>query len=172
MVRWPERIEAGTVCREPLWSMDFVPMALKAAELDLLTLPTLPTDGTFDGRDPTATLAGEAPSPHQYLYWQWGSKSAAVRQGQYKLIRESKSRTRDWQLFDLSTDLGETTNLAASKPELAGRLEAEFERWRKDAKTGRQDGAMRGSAAGCPGGLFGDGGRYIAASEVRAMLNP
>ena len=53
--------------------MGFVPMALKAAGLDL------PTDRAFDGRDPTPTLTGETPSPHEYLYWQWGPKSAAAK---------------------------------------------------------------------------------------------
>jgi arylsulfatase A-like enzyme len=131
IVRWPGRIRAGTVCREPLVSMDFVPMVLHAAGLDL------PSDRYLDGRNPTATLAGEAPSPHKYLYWSWGGNSAAIRMGRYKLLRERQSTNQDWQLFDLETDIGETANLRSAQPALAEQLIAEYERWEKDAKTGR-----------------------------------
>ena len=56
VVRWPGRIQAGTVCREPLISLDFFMMSLKAAGAPL------PDDRVIDGRDPTATLAGEVAS--------------------------------------------------------------------------------------------------------------
>jgi arylsulfatase A-like enzyme len=131
IVRWPGRIKSGTVCREPLVSMDIVPMALRAAGLDL------PSDRHLDGKDPTAALTGKAASPHKYICWSWGSNSAAIRMGRYKLLREKMSTNQDWQLFDLATDIGETANLRSAKPELADDLIAEYERWEKDAKTGR-----------------------------------
>ena len=131
IVRWPGRIKPGAVCREPLVSMDFVPMALRAAGL------ALPSDRVLDGQDPTETLAGEAPSPHKYLYWRWGSNSVAIRMGRYKLLREKQSTNQNWQLFDLQTDIGETANLVSAKPELAEHLEAEYERWEKQVSSGR-----------------------------------
>jgi len=131
IVRWPGRIKPGTVCREPLVSMDFVPMVLHAAGL------ALPADRVLDGKDPTAALAGRAPSPHKYLYWRWGTNSAAIRMGRYKLIRERYSTSQEWQLFDLQTDIGETANLLASRPELAEHLKAEYEHWEKEATSGR-----------------------------------
>ena len=131
IVRWPGRIEPGSVCREPLSSMDFVPMALHAAGL------ALPSDRVLDGKDPTVALAGRGPSPHKYLYWRWGSNSAAIRMGRYKLLREKQSTNQNWQLFDLKTDIGETANLVSQKPELAEQLETEYERWEKEATSGR-----------------------------------
>ncbi|UCC97056.1 MAG: sulfatase-like hydrolase/transferase [Phycisphaerales bacterium] len=131
IVRWPGRIKPGTVCREPLTSMDFVPMALHAAGLEL------PSDRVLDGRDPTAALAGEGPSPHKYLYWCWGANSAAIRMGRYKLLREQQSTNKDWQLFDLQTDIGETANLVAARPEMAENLKAEYERWETGATAQR-----------------------------------
>jgi arylsulfatase A-like enzyme len=127
IVRWPGVIKPGTVCREPLTSMDFVPMALRAAGL------ALPSDRVLDGKDPTAALAGEGPSPHKYLYWRWGDRSAAIRMGRFKLLREQQSTNPDWQLFDLQTDIGETANLLAARPGLAEQLKAEYERWEKEA---------------------------------------
>jgi len=131
IVRWPGRIKPGTLCREPLVSMDFVPMALRAAGL------APPSDRLLDGKDPTAALAGEGPSPHKYLYWRWGEKSAAIRMGRFKLLREQQSTNQDWQLFDLQADMGETANLIAEKPDLAEHLRTEYERWEKEAAGGR-----------------------------------
>ena len=131
IVRWPGRIKPGILCYEPLVSMDFVPMALRVAGL------LLPSDRVLDGKDPTAALAGEKPSPHKYLYWRWGAKSAAIRMGRYKLLREQQSTNQNWQLFDLQTDIGETANLVSTKPELAKSLEAEYRRWEKETSNGR-----------------------------------
>jgi arylsulfatase A-like enzyme len=147
IVRWPGRIRPDTICREPLWSLDLLPMALRAAGLEL------PGDRILDGRDPTATLAGEAPSPHERLCWRWGSRGTAIRQGRYKLLRESQARTRDWQLFDLETDIGETKNLSAERPELARKLQAAFERWECDTTAGvKKAGEGRAGEASTPTG--------------------
>lgn len=127
IVRWPGRIEPGTLCREPLTSMDFVPMMLRAAGLPL------PVGRVLDGRDPMDTLAGRSASPHRYLYWRWDKAGAAIRMGRYKLVREQDSPNQDWQLFDLRTDSGESADLRAAKPELAEHLRAEYERWIAEA---------------------------------------
>jgi arylsulfatase A len=131
LVRWPGRIPPGTVCHEPLWSMDFVPLALRAAGL------ALPNDRILDGKDPTETLAGRAGSPHTCLYWQWGKAGFAVRKGRYKLIREQDTPHQDWQLFDLQTDLGESRDLRPARPELAEQLRAEYERRRAECRNAR-----------------------------------
>jgi arylsulfatase A-like enzyme len=125
IVRWPGRIPAATVCREPLWSLDFLPMAVVAAG------GTLPGDRVLDGRDPTAALAGEAPSPHDSLYFHYGS-SSAVRHGRYKLYR--RNGRSDWELFDLKTDVGETANQAARKPDVVKALAKEHERFLQEAR--------------------------------------
>jgi arylsulfatase A-like enzyme len=111
--------------------MDFVAMALAAAGLEP------PTDRVLDGKDPTATLAGKASSPHEFMCWKYGSRAMAIRQGQYKLIKADKARTKEWQLFDLANDIGETYNLAAAKPELVQEMEGKFNEWLEDAKTGK-----------------------------------
>lgn len=120
IVRWPGRFPAGTVCREPLISLDFFVLAAKAAGA------SLPDDRIIDGRDPTATLAGKAPSPHEALYFQF-RRSSAVRQGRHKLLRTAPDEP--FRLFDLSQDVGETADLAARKPDLAAALQRDFDRW-------------------------------------------
>ena len=122
LVRWPGRIRPGTVCRQPLILMDFFVMVLKAAGAPL------PDDRIIDGRDPTATLAGKAPSPHDCLFFRYGG-SRAVRSGRYKLLRPRGSPS--WQLYDLVSDVGETRDLAAEKPEVAADLKRRFDEWQR-----------------------------------------
>ena len=120
LVRWPGRIPPGTTCDEVLVSMDFFPMILQAAGV------ALPDDRIIDGRDPTATLAGKAPSPHRMLFFKYHGASA-VRSGQYKLLRTRANRP--WELYDLAVDIGETTDLAAKKPNVVANLERQYEQW-------------------------------------------
>ncbi len=120
LVRWPGVIEPGTVCREPLVHMDFFVMALRAAGA------AMPKDRIIDGRDPTAALADKAPTPHEHLFFQY-RKMSAVRSGRYKIVRAAKDQP--FQLYDLHDDLGETTDLAAEKPEVVAALQRRFERW-------------------------------------------
>lgn len=120
IVRWPRRVPAASVCREPLWSLDLLAMAIVAAG------GVLPRDRVLDGRDPTAALAGEAASPHESLYFHYGS-SSAVRHGRYKLYR--RNGRSPWELFDLETDVGETANLAAREPEIVKALSEQFQRF-------------------------------------------
>ena len=120
IARWPGRLPAGTVCREPLLSCDLFAMAVAAAG------GALPSDRTFDGRDPTAALAGKAPSPHGTLYFQF-RKQAAMRRGRYKIVRTNPAQ--EFQLFDLVDDIGETTNVAAAHPDLLEVMKRDFVQW-------------------------------------------
>ena len=94
---------------------------------------SLPNDRILDGRDPTPTLTGASPSPHDALHWVWdqgrNEQWRGMRQGQYKIVR--KSDQEPWQLYDLDQDVGETTDLATARPELLQSLTARFEGWQK-----------------------------------------
>ncbi len=126
IVRWPGRLPAGSVCREPLLSCDFLPMAIAAAG------GPLPHDRTIDGRDPTATLAGNAASPHDALFFEF-RKHSARRRCRWKLVRADPKH--QFQLFDLQADRGETTNLASRHPQLVAKMQRAFEKWQ--ASVGR-----------------------------------
>ncbi len=124
LVRWPGKIEPGTVCCEPLVSMDLVPMIVHAAA------GQLPQDHAFDGRDPTAALAGHASGGHEMLCFQWGRRSA-IRVGHHKYLRDEAGE--EIELYDLQNDLGEAHNLADQQPALVRELSDRLGRWLKDA---------------------------------------
>ncbi|MBN1421927.1 MAG: sulfatase-like hydrolase/transferase [Planctomycetes bacterium] len=120
IVRWPERLPAGRICRQPFMSCDLLPMALAAAGAPV------PRDRIIDGRDPTAALAGRGPSPHKALFFRFGTYDAVVC-GRRKLLRTRS--TEPWQLYDLEEDIGETRDRRAQEPAAAADLSRRFERW-------------------------------------------
>ena len=121
IVRWPERIQPGTVCREPIANIDLLPFVLSAAG------QSVPGGLQLDGRNPTATLVGEAPSPHKFLFFEF-RKWSAVRSGRWKIVRSRPDAA--FQLYDLASDWGETRDLIDEHPEIAHRLIGAFEKWR------------------------------------------
>lgn len=111
-VRWPGRIEPGTVTDHLCYYPDVMPTlsAIAGAECP-------PTDGLSF----LPTLLGEGDQKaHGHLYWEYG-KQTALREGKWKLY---SSKPGDWELYDLSIDLEEKTDLAASRPDLVKRLAA------------------------------------------------
>ena len=89
----------------------------------------MPNDRIIDGRDPTAVLAGEGLSPHEYLFFEY-RKWSAVRNGRWKIVRSRPERP--FELYDLSTDWSESRNLAVEMPDRLNRMAAAFEKWRSE----------------------------------------
>lgn len=131
IIRWPGKVPAGSVVREPLVNMDLFVLALRAAGLDV------PQNRVVDGRDPMDVLRDGAASPHRNLYFRYRDISG-IRQGRWKVVRPAPGAPLE--LYDLSVDFTETTDLATSRPELAQRLWREFESWLDDVgKAGIRD---------------------------------
>jgi len=76
----------------------------------------------IDGISMYATLSGQGiQKKHKYLYWEfpvWGGRKA-VRMGKWKAVQYGVSKNADApiELYDLSSDIGETKNVAAFYPE-------------------------------------------------------
>ena len=135
VARWPGRIPAGTVVREPAMTIDVLPTI---ARLVGAPLPERP----IDGLDISPLLLGEpgARSPHEALLFYYGTELRAVRGGRYKLVLPHRSQTLDGPagsggipgkykqadvplaLYDLVADVGETTDVAAAHPDVVERL--------------------------------------------------
>jgi arylsulfatase A-like enzyme len=85
----------------------------------------------LDGRNPLATLAGTAKSPHERLAFAY-DKCSALREGSLKIVRPASDRP--WELYDLSSDLVESKNLASTRPADVARLDAAYQSWLVDVK--------------------------------------
>ncbi len=121
IVRWPNKIQPGTVCREPVANIDLLPMILSAAKLS--------TTGEIelDGRDPTMTLAGTAKSPHESLFFEYRNWNA-VRSGRWKIVRARPDVP--FELYDLMIDWKEENDLSQQQPKTVSRLTGLFKQWR------------------------------------------
>ncbi len=58
---------------------------------------------------------------HDHLYWEFRGHQA-VRSDRWKAVR--LARSNEIELFDLSRDVGETTNVADRHPEIVVRMES------------------------------------------------
>ena len=136
--RWPGRVPAGAVCREPAMTIDILPTMAKLIGAEL------PAGLVLDGRDvwPLVSGAAGAASPHEALYFYWNRELQAVRSGRWKLhfthdYRAQTDSTRgarggtpgqyrqeriELALFDLEADVGEARNVAAEHPDVVERL--------------------------------------------------
>lgn len=129
MVRWPERLKAGAIYRQPVSTLDIFPTLMKAAGAEL------PKDRVYDGVDLVPYVTGEKEGvPHERLMWR-RSPLVSIRQGDWKLWKELNGKYT--LLYNLKSDLNETTNLAERHPEKVRELEAALEKWSKDLQDPR-----------------------------------
>ena len=113
MMQWKSKIPAGQVYDKPVRSFDIFGTA--AANCDGARKPK-----QVEGVDLIPYLTGKNDgAPHETLYWRQGGKTA-LRHGDWKLVRMGKRLqpgNAQWELYDLSKDISEETNLAEANPE-------------------------------------------------------
>jgi len=116
IVRWPGKIKAGSVSDYLGYFPDVMPT--------LAELTGAVAREDTDGISFTPTLLGEATAgrrqeQHRFLYWQ-DPKWEAVRWGNWKAVRSKKSSI--FELYDLSTDLGELNDVSGQNQEVLQRI--------------------------------------------------
>ena len=132
VMRWPGHIPAGTACSEMATMMDLYPTIAKLAGA------RMPTDRIIDGKSILPLMTGEkgATSPHEAFFYYRLDQLQAVRSGRWKLVlphRDLNDKVDVPQaLYDLKTDISETTDLSAKYPSIVKRLTAMVERMRED----------------------------------------
>ncbi len=149
VMKWPGKIPAGTVCREPAMTIDLLPTFAKLAGAQL-------PPNKIDGLDIWPLMVGKdgsgkkgAKSPHDALYFYSGAELHAVRSGKWKLHFPHSYRTlveaghggqpgdynqahTDLALYDLEADVGEKNSVATSHPDVLAKLMALAEIARDD----------------------------------------
>ncbi len=120
IVRWPGKIKPGQITDHISYFGDLMATVCELsktqppAELDSISfLPTL--------------LGNSDQVDHEYLYWEFyeqGSKQA-LRQGKWKAVRVPML-TGNIELYDLDNDLGESTDVAESHPDIVKQMDQLF----------------------------------------------
>ncbi|MGF6850280.1 arylsulfatase A [Chitinophaga sp. W3I9] len=121
IARWPGNIKAGSTNSFQGAFWDIMPT--------LAQLTNAPAVPYTDGVSLLPTLTGKkGQQPHNYLYWEFHEDGGrqAVRQGNWKAVRLHAAQHPDGalELYDLSTDPGETKNIAAAHPDITRKLAA------------------------------------------------
>ena len=142
-IRWPSAKWRARVVPSLAAHIDIYPTLL-----DLCGV-TPPPGPKIDGRSLRPLLEGAQEQWQEQPQFTYASMSAAeqspggisvagaVRTSQYRLVRERpnadpKQRETGWQLYDISADPGESTNLADQHPELVAQLSRLYEQWYAD----------------------------------------
>lgn len=143
LVRWPGVTRPGSVCDDCVIIEDFFPTILEMAGVH----KPEQVGGIVDGRSFVPLLKGETGlSRGRALFWHFpnawsrdtgpglGSYSA-IRKDDWKLIYYyNRTGAGQCELFNLADDIGETTNLAAARPEIATALRAELRAFLAEAQ--------------------------------------
>ena len=139
MVQWKGHVAPGRVLDTPVIALDILPTALAAAKVDVSLRETNSAtnlsrserttlaETALDGVNLLPLLEGKTDKlAREALFWRFGVQFA-VRQGDWKLVKAS----RDMQpaLFNLATDIGEKSDLAAQQPDKVKQLTALWESW-------------------------------------------
>lgn len=117
LVCWPGKLQPG-VCETPLSVTDWMPT------LCALAGHQPQRDLKWDGRDIFPILTGStAHSDPRILYCKGPDRASAISDGHWKLIVTDKSA----ELYNLTEDIGEKTDLAAKTPDMVRLLGAKLE---------------------------------------------
>ncbi len=120
LMKWPKHIDSGTVYNYPVSTLDLLPTFVAVAGGDL------PDDRDYPGVNLIPYLTGNNKErPHEVLFWR-NVYRKAVRKGDWKLVITPYGKR--W-LFNLSNDIGETTDLFQEHPEIATDLLSELKQW-------------------------------------------
>jgi len=147
---WPGHIAAGTESDQIAGTTDILPtlVHLSGGEPD--------ADRVIDGVNLSALLLGQsAQSGRRVWHYYSGTTLQAVREGDWKLALTPQSigmgfreqpediRQREPRLYNLQEDLGETTDVAASHPDVAARLQKIADAMRADIGSGKPGPGVR-----------------------------
>lgn len=120
IVRWPGKIKPGTVSDHVSAFWDVLPT------LSDITGAEKPS--ATDGISFLPALLGKKNQPrHEYLYWEFHEQGGkmAVRMSNWKAVKLNIDRNPDnpVELYDLSSDPGETKNIREANPDIVQKME-------------------------------------------------
>jgi arylsulfatase A len=126
MAWWPGTVPAGRVTDEPWAFWDFLPTCAE------LLGTQLPENVKTDGYSLVSFLKGGQAPKRDHFYWELheGASLQAARWGNWKAVRNGPSKPIE--IYDLASDVSESNDLAATRPELVTKAAQLFESARED----------------------------------------
>jgi arylsulfatase A-like enzyme len=124
ILQWPGHVKSGTTDVAAVTS-DFLPTVLDALDIDY------PDDRPLDGTSLMDVISGTATSRKKPIGFQ-SKNQIAWHSGKHKVYSGDGGKT--WELYDLSTDVAEATNIAAENSPLVQRLVGEVTAWQQSCK--------------------------------------
>ena len=124
MTRWPAQVSAGTTCDQLVHQADII-----ATVGDILQAK-LPANAAEDSFSFLPLLKGSSTPTRQNAISCAAAGTPGLRLGSWKYIP-----TQPAQLYDLSSDLGETKNLAAEQPERVTTMKTLLEKLIRDGRS-------------------------------------
>jgi arylsulfatase A-like enzyme len=124
---WPGHIKEGSVVNEMIHTVDLYPTLVKLAGGNLGKSKPL------DGLDVWGTISEGKPSPRTELVYNIEPFRAAIREGDWKLIWRTLL-PQSVELFNITKDPSETTNLAAEQPEKVAELQGRINKLAAEAQ--------------------------------------
>ncbi|MEX0321713.1 MAG: sulfatase-like hydrolase/transferase [Puniceicoccaceae bacterium] len=128
---WPGEIKPGTVINTAITTMDILPTVIEANG------KAVPDDWELDGNSlmPLFGLS-ESTFPERILYWRRRGIEGpiAIREGNWKLLDRNAPDGLP-ELYNLNTDIGETTNVAKEYPAVLNRLHKKLQAWESELGT-------------------------------------
>lgn len=141
IAHWPGKIPTDKTSDTMMTTMDIMPTFAKLAGTEA------PNDRRIDGHDVRNVLFGQSTeTPYDAFFYYYTAHLQCVRSGDWKLrFKETGKRrtqtTLQPTLYNLRTDIGESTDVATANPDVVKQLLALAERARKDLGDGERAGA-------------------------------
>jgi arylsulfatase A len=131
IVRWPGKIKKGTVTNAIVSGVDFYPTLLEIAGAEK------PENQILDGKSMVSVLLRNECDKDRAIFWHYpvyhhDVPAGAVRKGNWKLVENLVTRTVS--LYDLETDISETTDISKAFPEKTRELYSLLKQWQKEVK--------------------------------------
>jgi len=121
IIHWSGKIQPG-ICDKPVICLDIMPTICDVLDIDL------PADRVYDGKSLLPLIQGKQEELlHEYLFWDGNEGHWAVRNGNWKLVKNRKGVI---ELFDLQTDVGEIKDISRQHPDIVTRLLERYKNWR------------------------------------------
>lgn len=124
IVRWPGQVKAGRVDEKSVLSgADWLPTLCHLAGVKI-------ESKDFEGEDASDAWLGGMHIRTRPLLWKTSApgSDAGIREGQWKLIQPTRKRG-ETELYDLSTDPAEKTNMAAQHSDVVEKLSVKVKAW-------------------------------------------